>query len=123
MRLFSAIEHARLAGAAVDDRNAEVTRELRVGHRLMGAERDQEVDGLRATAERLLDQREHSRHRHRPRAVGDDEQHALAVEPERREACVNDVAHLAVGEQPVGESGSVHVRYATPTGAGARPQA
>ena len=107
------VEDARLAGAAVDDRNADMTRELRVGHRLVRAERDEEIERLRATAERLADQREHPRHRHRARAVRNDEQHALAVECERREAGVNDVARLIVGQEPVGESSPVHGVNAT----------
>ena len=55
-------------------------RELRVAHRRVRAEGDQEVERGRARAQRLVEHVEEERHRHRARAVGDEHQHAPAVE-------------------------------------------
>ena len=93
---------ARRAGAPRDHRPPDEPRERRVVHRLVGAQRDEEVERRDPAAEQLLEQPEQHRHRHRARAVGDDEQHALAVDRERGERVADDRPRLVVGEEAVG---------------------
>ena len=102
---------ARLADAPADDFGTDELRQRRVVHRLVRTQRDQEVDRARLAGEQLAEQREHPRHRHRARAVRDDEQHALAVERERGEAVAHDGAGLVVGQVAVLEALSDHVRH------------
>jgi hypothetical protein len=88
------VEDVRGADATADDFGADEFAERRIVHRLVRAERNQEIDRGGLAGERVLEQREELRHRHRPRAVGDDEQHTLAGERERREA-VSTIARVS----------------------------
>ncbi len=111
------IEDVRTSGLPADDVASDEAGKLRVAHRLMGSQRDQEIARRDPATKLLLEQREELRHRHRPRAIGDDEQHALAGERQRREPVANDGTDLLGGEEPILESGAVHAVHRTRTGA------
>ena len=52
-----------------------------LAHRLMRAERDQEVESLDPVVQRFVKEAEHHRNRRGSRAVRDDDQHTFAVSP------------------------------------------
>ncbi len=74
------VEDPAIAGAAVDDRAADVLAQLLVAHRRVRAERDEEVERRDARRQLALEDVEHQRHRHRPRPVRDEDDDAFAVE-------------------------------------------
>ena len=89
---------------AVHDRTSDQPAELRVVHRRVRAERDEEVERGHARPELALERLEHQRHRHRPRAVGDEDEHAPAVERESRKSLAREARDLLGREVAVGEA-------------------
>ena len=77
--------HPRIARGQVAGRVAEVAGQLGLGHRRVGAERDQGGHAARPADERPVHGREQQRQRAAARRVGDDDADAPAVEVRRGE--------------------------------------
>jgi len=111
------VEDPALARAAVDDRHADESGKLRVVHGPMGAQRHQEIERGHLAGEHFPEESEELRHRHRSRAVGDDEQNALAGEGQRGQAGADDLARFFRRQETVGVSDTFHEPYRTARGA------
>src|SRR4029077_2803557 len=88
------IEDVTRACAAIDHGPADVRSQLRVVHGRVRAERDEIIERRDARTKLALDQLEHQRHRHRPRAVWNDYEHPASVDGQRAEAVAGDGPEL-----------------------------
>jgi hypothetical protein len=94
------VEDAPLARAPVHHGAADELRQLRVAHRRVRAERDQEVERRDPHPQLRLENVEEQGHRHGAGAVGDQHQHALAVERQLREPLARHLLHLVDRQEP-----------------------
>jgi hypothetical protein len=101
------------APAAVDDRPPDQRAQLLVGHRRMGAERDEKIEGRDARPELAIENLEHHRHRHRPRPVGDEVNDALAVDRQPGETLTCHVRDFFGRQEALRDASADHSAHRT----------
>ena len=94
----SMVEDAPRTRAPAHDRLADEGAELGVVHRRVRAERDEIIERRDARPELPLEQLEHHRHRHRPRAVRDDDEHPAPVDWHRSQPFARDGVQLLAAQ-------------------------
>jgi hypothetical protein len=77
-------------------------------------ERDQKIERLDLARKQLLEKPEELRHGHRPRAVRDDEKHALAGKGQRCQARAYDLTRLFRGQESVGVADAGSMEFSGP---------
>ena len=98
------IEDVALAALPVRYRPPHQLAQLLVVHERVRAERHQVIQGGHARSQLSLEEVIHQRHGHGARAVGDDDEHALAIHGERAQALLRDAADFLAGQITVRES-------------------
>lgn len=96
------IEDVRLAGFTVEDWVSDKCRQLSIGHVRMRAQRNQIIQRLDARSQEFQKQAEHRRHGHGPRAVRDDDKHALRFNWDRLGGSLDDLAQFLGIEIAIG---------------------
>ena len=112
------IEDVALAALPICHRPAHQLAEMLVVHDRVRAERHEVIQGGYARSEVSLEQVIHQRHGHGARAIGNDDEHALAIHGERAQPLLHDLAGFLVGQITIRESFSYTHRFCTSKGSG-----
>jgi hypothetical protein len=104
----SVIEDVAAAGPPLDDRAADEAAQVIVGHRLVRAEGDEEIERRGPRSQRRRQRVEHERHRHGPGRIRDEHEEALAVDRRGGESVGHDPADVGLREMAAGIAVSNH---------------
>jgi hypothetical protein len=94
---------APLAGASIDHLFLQQSAQVGVRHRLMGSQRNQVIHGSGARLQEFLEQASHQWHGHAACAIGDQDEHPLAVHRKRIQGLAHKLARLVFRETAIGE--------------------
>ena len=101
--------HGGILGRLLRHRQADQLAQRLFRHRRMGAQRHQVVQALDPRQDVLGHQAEEQRQRHRPRGIGDDDQHALIGQSQMIDRARDDRFDVALGQHAGGSVALEHL--------------